>query len=99
MSSENDGWGSLSGPEEIPRENRHGTEPSKTPWALFAQVGFTTVSAYPKIPRPSPFASTVPQKGLLPRYPLELFFLFSVYFPFQGRVGIGCYIVTATSPN
>lgn len=38
-----------------------------------------------------PLSSTVPQKGLLPRHQLEWFLLFSVYFPFQGRVGIGSY--------
>ena len=36
-------------------------------------------------------SSTDPQKGLLPRHRLEWFLLFSVYFPFQGRVGIGSY--------
>lgn len=51
----------------------------------------TIVSAYPKISKLSSFSSTVPQKGLLPRHQLELFFLFSVYFPFQRRMGIGRY--------
>lgn len=43
------------------------------------------------ISRLCPLSSTVPQKGLLPRHQLERFFLLSVYFPFQGRVGIGSY--------
>ena len=79
---EEDGKGSLKGPAEIPRENKGGTEPSKTPCILFAGTGFTIVSANPKISRLSPLSPTVPQKGLLSRHSLEVFVLFSVYFPF-----------------
>ena len=91
MIREEDGKGSLKGPAEITRENKGGTEPSKTPCTVFARTGFTIVSANPKISRLSPFSPTVPQKGLLSRHSLEVFVLFSVYFPFQGRVGIGFY--------
>ena len=82
MIREEDGKGSLKGPAEIPRENKGGTEPSKTPCILFAGTGFTIVSANPKISRLSPLSPTVPQKGLLSRHSLEVFVLFSVYFPF-----------------
>lgn len=63
----------------------------KTTWALLEGEGFTIVAAYPKRSKLSSFSSPAPQKGLLPRHQLELFFLFSVYFPFQKRMGIGRY--------
>lgn len=47
----------------------------------------TIVSAYPKISKLSSFSSTVPQKSLLPRHQLELFFLVFCLFSISKENG------------